>query len=126
MSISAAPFVAHPFDNYKVYVFGEGPDPSFDRAAVIGCFQGDKFVGRLTFYTDDATIPQNGYLWEQGLRQVYLNFPMKRYDDIITMLREEETLFLRINTVSKDGFVSTSDEQPIGKAEDEFDDVPTK
>lgn len=70
-------------------------------------------LGQLTFYKEGAQIPFNSV---GSANRIYLNFPGHRYQEIITTLREENPIYMGINSTSKLGWISTSQEA-VGEEE---------
>ncbi len=81
--------------------------------AWIPCFQHTKQIGSLSFFYDEADIPDNDYQNEQ----VILFFHIDRFTEVVTTLRYESPLFLMLNTDSLEGALITKELEPIGEEE---------
>lgn len=100
------------FDSYKVWYYS-----NFSYEALIYCYQGTKYVGRIVFMKDDATLPRNGYASPFGDPQVSLHMPIKKFNDVINLLREEKPLYLFLNVRPGIGILGTEDFEPVGEEE---------
>lgn len=111
----------HAFDTYTLRLYGgtEG------RVALLLCYNGVSFVGRIDFYPDGASLPQD-YLWHPNpvSEYVVLHMPMSRFDAILSTVRTEEPLHLYINvdrgigaSTPGQGHLATTDKEPVGEEE---------
>lgn len=109
------------FDKYKVRIYGgdEG------RIGLLLCYRGNSFVGRIDFYPDGATLPQD-FLWHPNPTQEYvvLHMPISRFDAILSTVRVEKPLHLYINVnrgsgayTNGQGHLATTEKEPIGEEE---------
>ena len=112
---------ARPFDSYSIRIFGGAEG----RVAMILCYQGGSFAGRIDFYPDGAALPDD-YLWHPNPSQEYvvLHMPMSRFDAVITTLRYEKPLQLYSYanreigaSTPGDGYLTTTTKEPVGEEE---------
>lgn len=96
------------FNSYKLWYYSGHP-----YEALIYCYQGGSYVGRIVFYKDDASIPPNAN-YSSGPS---IHFPVSRFNDIITILRYEKPLYLFLNTANLIGIVATEEHEPVGEEE---------
>jgi hypothetical protein len=96
------------FDSYKFWYYSGHP-----YEALIYCYQGGKYVGRIVFFKDDSSIPQNAN-YSSGPS---IHFPISRFNDIILILRYEKPLYLFLNLDNLIGIVATSEHEPVGEEE---------
>lgn len=110
------------FDKYKVRIQGSS---TTDRVALLLCFSGDGFVGRIDFFPDGADIPQDR-LWHPtpAKESVVLAMPMSRFDAVMSTVRQEKPLHLYIDvdrgtgaSTQGHGQLSTTDKEPVGEEE---------
>jgi hypothetical protein len=84
--------------------------------AVIGCWNlvTKVRVGSIGF-ADWDPINDNSYT----NNQIHLQFHVSRFNDIISILRYEKPLTLKIDTTSSNGWIATSDSayEPVGEQE---------
>lgn len=109
------------FDKYTLRVSGGNSG----RVALLLCYSGNSFVGRIDFYPDDASLPQD-YLWHPGpvSEAIVLHMPMNRFDSIISIVRNEKPLNLYIS-VNREigastqgyGYLATTSKEPVGEEE---------
>ena len=52
-----------------------------------------------------------------GKPQPSLHFPISKFNDVITMLREEKPLYLFLNEDNGVGIIATQDFEPVGEEE---------
>ena len=91
---------------YKSYRLG--------TQAQIWCYNGTKRVGGIYFEPDDAEPTWASY--NDG--RINLYYPLKCFNDIITILRYEKPLFIGVNTQSGgSGSVGTASYESIGEEE---------
>jgi hypothetical protein len=102
------PIVKTEFDAYVIrYYSGAHIEAS------ILCYKGPAFVGRCRFFKDDGPIPDNITL-KSG---PYINFSISRFNDVITILREEKPLYLGFDTNNNIGGVVTDEREEVGEEE---------
>lgn len=108
------------FDSYSLRIAGGNAG----RVALVLCYSGSAFVGRIDFYPDGAPLPQD-FLWHPGtITYVVLQMPMSRFDAVMSTLRFEKPLHLYIDvdrgfgaTTSGHGSLVTTDQEPTGEQE---------
>ncbi len=74
---------------------------------------GNSYVGRIVFFKDESTIPDNAN-YSSGPS---IHYPLSRFNDVINILRQEKPLYLFLNLNNKIGIVATSDREPVGEEE---------
>jgi len=70
-------------------------------------------VGRIIFFKDDVTIPDNAN-YSSGPS---IHYALSRFNDIVGILRQEKPLYLFLNLSNLIGIVATSDLEPVGEEE---------
>ena len=97
------------FDSYKVWCYT--PGPTYD--ALVYCYLNGSLVGTILFVKDeqvvDSVIEPNG--------RPRLTYPFSRFGDVMTLLREEEPLYLFVSEDIGLGIVGTSEQEPVGEEE---------
>jgi hypothetical protein len=69
-------------------------------------------IGRIIFFKDNVPLPPNvnlGYGPE-------IHFPLSRYNEIVSTLRQEKPLYLWFDTSTLVGSVAT-EKEPVGEEE---------
>lgn len=98
------PSIQKSFTRYIVYYFSGGAPGTVPQEAEIDCFdEAGARVGVLFFYPDAAPRPAN----ENTISGIYLHFPLSRFADIVSLLKDEKPLHLNVDTVSKVGYIAT-------------------
>ena len=109
------------FDKYVVRISGGNED----RVGLLLCYSGNSFIGRMDFYPDSATIPQD-YLWHPNPTREYvvLHMPMSRFESVMSTVRVEKPLHLYIDVnrgigayTRGHGHLATTEKEPIGEEE---------
>lgn len=108
------------FDKYILRVLGGNSG----RIGLLLCYSGNSFVGRIDFYPDGTSLPQD-YLWQpSSLEYVVLHMPMSRFETVMSIVRNEKPLNLYINvnrgsgsTTKGSGYLATTDKEPVGEEE---------
>lgn len=105
------------FDSYKVWYYM----PGFGYEALIYLYQGKKYAGRITFHKEGDPTPPPSLDAPFGTPEPAINFPLSRFNDVITMLREEKPLYLFMNpdVPYNVGILATDDLEPVGEEEGE-------
>jgi hypothetical protein len=67
-------------------------------------------VGSIIFYRDGADIPAN-----VGDPEPSIHFPLNRFNEVMTILRDEKPLDLFLNENSRISMVATSELEPTGE-----------
>jgi len=101
--------MARPIESYRIY-FHTTPNYKWD--AFVDLYSGSKWIGRLKFMKEGQPIPENK---EMGSAYV-LHYPVKHFDSIVTILREEKPVYINLNTANGIGTIATSAE-PVGEEE---------
>ncbi len=96
------------FDAYKVWYYSGHP-----YEALIYCYQGGSYVGRIVFFREDSPIPPNAN-YSSGPS---IHYPLSRFNDIISILRYEKPLYLFLNLDNLIGIVATAQKEPVGEEE---------
>jgi len=99
------------FDSYKLW---HAPGSSPVTVASIECFKTGIRVGALFFYNDNIALPPNENHQTLGIR-LYLH--ASRFKDVIDTVRQEKPLYLMLETVSLNGWLTTNDTEPVGEEE---------
>jgi len=100
------------FDSYKIFYYTDRPFAPFQ--AMIYCYRGSQYVGRIVFYPD-GNVPMSA--------QASLHYAFSRFDDVVTMLRYEKPLYLWWDSYSQGGqqvtfgMIATSANEPTGEQE---------
>ena len=109
------------FDKYTIRVTGGNSG----RVALLLCYSGNSFVGRIDFYPEGASLP-NDYLWHPNPVSDYvvLHMPMNRFESVMSIVRNEKPLNLYINvnrgtgaSTPGSGYLATTDKEPVGEEE---------
>jgi hypothetical protein len=109
------------FDKYVLRISGGNEG----RIGLLLCYNGNSFVGRIDFYPDGTTFPQD-YLWHPTTTNEYvvLHMPMSRFPSVIETVRVEKPLHLYINVNREigaftrgNGYLATTEKEPVGEEE---------
>ena len=109
------------FDKYVIRITGGNTG----RVGLLLCYSGNSFVGRIDFYAEDASLPQD-YLWHPNPVSTYvvLHMPFSRMETILSILRNEKPLHLYISAnrgtgSSTPGYchIATTEKEPVGEEE---------
>jgi hypothetical protein len=84
----------------------------FGYEVSIGCFAAGTMAGRIVFFKDSTPLPKNVSL-DYGPE---IHYPLSRYMEIITTLREESPLYIWLDTVELVGSITT-DKEAVGEEE---------
>ena len=114
--ITVIPY-ARPFDRYKIVYVASPPD----AGAVIECYYGINLVGYIEFISDESF--EGEYYRDHGfgiyqndvgvVEYVEVIFPESQFDEILSILRNENTLAIWNSEVGY-GIVTTSTQQVGG------------
>ncbi len=96
-----------PFDGYKIWYHSRHP---YAFEATIFVYMGERQVGVLLFFKED--VP-----YDMSFAGVAIPYPLSRFNDVITILREEKPLYLMHDPDSRWGCISTTDIEPTGEDE---------
>ena len=83
------------FDPYDMQVSGG----TTGRVALILCYKGNSFVGRVDFQADGTALSSD-FLWHPAsptITSIVLQMPMSRFDVVVNTLRQERPLKLHID-----------------------------
>lgn len=98
------------FDSYKIsYLSGHN-----NFAVEVNCNDDKTLVGRLRF-VDEGQFQFANSLGPDGILYVY--YPLKRFPDVLEILREEKPLLMYVDTDSGTGSLSTGPYEPVGEDE---------
>jgi hypothetical protein len=108
------------FDKYEIRI--QGGDSG--RVALVMCYQGDGFVGRIDFHPDGAALVSD-YLWHPSspsVTYVVLQMPVSRFASVVETLRRERPLKLSIDVdagfgaaTNGSGYLGTGAKEPIAE-----------
>ncbi len=105
------------FDSYQIFYYG-GTLPSNIIAAVVQCYQGQMFVGRIAFYpTTPASVPANITIAPVGTAVPSIHYALSSFQDVVGVLRHAKPLYLFLDTASGLGMLATSQTLPVGEEE---------
>lgn len=96
------------FDSYKFWYYSGHP-----YEALVYCYQGAAYVGRIVFFADGSAIPPNAN-YQSGPS---IHYALSRFNDVITTLRNEKPLYLFLNLDNLIGMVATDQREPTGEEE---------
>jgi hypothetical protein len=96
------------FDGYKLWYFSN--DELF---ALIHCYKGTEFMGRISFFKEGDIIPPNANL-PNGPS---IHFAASRFNDIMTILKQERPLYLFLNPDTLTGMVANTHFEWTGEEE---------
>ena len=91
--------IGRDFDSYRLWYYSN--DALF---ALIHCYKGTVFIGRISFFKEGERIPPNANL-PNGPS---IHFSANRFDDIMKILRRERPLYLFLNPDSLTGMVANT------------------
>ena len=94
-----------PFDSYEITYFTK----EYPFMATLYLYQAGKWVGGIFFVPDGAPIPHGAD------NQPILYYPLSRFNDVITILREEKPLYIIVYATGG-GYLATTKE-PVGEQE---------
>jgi hypothetical protein len=102
----AMAIIREDFDSYKIWYYS-----GFSYEALIYVYRARKYVGRIVFFKDENQIPPNASYPEPSI-----HYPIRKFDDVVSILREEKPLYLFLST-NKIGIIATADFEPVGEEE---------
>jgi hypothetical protein len=76
------------FDGYRLWYYSNN-----DLLAVVNCYKGPVFVGRISFFKEGDPVPPNANL----INGPSIHFPASSFDSVMTILRQEKRLYLYLN-----------------------------
>jgi hypothetical protein len=71
-------------------------------------------VGTLIFYPDDVELPENRLVKQGAYEYINLHYHVSRFQDIYHILMHEKPLYIHFSEDSKDGWIGTSEKEPVG------------
>ena len=98
------------FDSYMVQYTASNRDLAL---ASISCFNGTEWVGLLEFHKNEAGV-REPFVWND---RIVLSYTLKRFDEVLDLLRNEKPLELYLNTDGKWGSILTKEMEPVGEGE---------
>ena len=100
--------ISKDFDSYRLWYY------SGDKLlAVIHCYKGTVFVGRISFFREGDPVPPNANL-PNGPS---IHFPSRSFNDVINILRQERPLYLFLNLETLGGTVANTHFEWTGEEE---------
>lgn len=96
------------FDSYRIWYYSGHP-----YEALIYCYQGTSYVGRIVFFKDGAPVPDNAN-YASGPS---IHYSLTRFDDVVSILRYEKPLYLFLNLDNLIGTLATEEKEPVGEEE---------
>jgi hypothetical protein len=100
-----------PITYYQVYYRSNHGHP------VIYCTNENVRVGTLIFHPDTANLPDNRIIRHATHKHIQLHFHISRFNDIYQILIHEKPLYIHFSEDSKDGWIGTSELEPLGLEE---------
>jgi hypothetical protein len=102
------------FDAYKLWYYSSyaGTYP-FD--ALIYCYKGTTFVGRIEFRKAEASIDALRSEITNG--QPFVRYRIDRFRDVHQLLLHEKPLYLFVNDANWVGGIGTAENEPTGEEE---------
>lgn len=97
------------FDSYKIWYYS-----AHSYEAIIYLYQEGSYVGRIVFYRNNVSLPPN----RNSASGPSIHYPVSRFNDIISILRYEEPLYLFLNLNNLVGIIATEEQEPIGEEEE--------
>ena len=91
--------IGRDFDSYRLWYYSSG-----DLFALIHCYKGTVFMGRISFFKEGNPVPPNADL-PNGPS---IHFSAGRFNDIMTILRQERPLYLFLNPDTLAGTVANT------------------
>ncbi len=91
--------ICRDFDGYRLWYISND-----DLFAVVHCYKGSAFMGRISFFKEGKTIPANSTL-PNGPS---IHFSASRFNDVMTILKQERPLYLFLNLDTLEGMVANN------------------
>jgi len=91
--------IGRDFDSYKLWYYSND-----DLFALIHCYKGTVFMGRISFFKEGHTIPPNANL----VNGPSIHFSASRFNDVMTILHQERPLYLFLNPDTLTGMVANT------------------
>jgi hypothetical protein len=102
------------FDHYALNYNAVKPTDTGKSIVEMGCYSGTTPVAWIYFYPDGATLPSNTV---NSSGMIQLCYEIKRFNDIITIMRYEKPLTIWADSVTGGGMVSSGTTELIGQQE---------
>jgi hypothetical protein len=102
------------FDFYTIFYYARKSTDTTAYIANIACYKASASVGTILFHPDGSTLPANTI---NADGTIGLHYEMKRFNDIITILRYEKPLQIWVDTGSGAGCILTDGSEPVGEQE---------
>ena len=97
------------FNRYTIYCYSSSLNEVQYR---ITCYNDNDLVGKIYFYRDDISIPENDY----NNNNIRINLSSSRFPQIVDILRNEEPLYLWLDLNNFTGLLYTNKED-VGEEE---------
>ncbi len=101
------------FDTYLIFYYGGQAGTSFQ--AVIQCYQGENFVGRMGFVRAGVAVPANTTINPLGTDVPSIHYPIASFHEIYEILKRVKPLYLFLDTNSLVGMLATGQPVPVGE-----------
>jgi len=98
------------FDSYKIWYYSAR---QYSWRVNMQLYKGGGVVGRLMFMKKGQPLPDN----HTDGNLVYLYYPIRRFEEIMGILRYEKPLYVALVPSNKIGYVGTADLEPVGEEE---------
>jgi hypothetical protein len=102
------------FDKYKLWYYSSYPLNAYYEA-LIYCYQGSTFVGRIEFYK--AGTPADTLKSQINAGQPFVRYKIDRFPDVYQILLHEKPLSIFVNDSNGIGLIGTDDFEPTGEEE---------
>lgn len=97
------------FNSYSIQYLSQDPN----REAIVLCYQDTEIVGYIEFVKNGVDLPPN--VGKYHASTIY--YRLSRFQNIVSMLREESPLMLQVNTNTGVGMLTTASREPVGDEE---------
>lgn len=102
------------FDGYKIWYYSSHTLSGYYEA-LIYCYMGGTFVGRIEFYKEST--PDASLLSSISGGAPFVRYRISRFDDVLRLLHHESPLYLHVNSDNGIGTVATAAVEPTGEEE---------
>lgn len=99
-------YIQREFNKYTINYWSQYP---YEAELLLS--MDSNFIGKIVFVKDDDTNHIN-----TNAPWLTVHFPISKFNDVVSILREEKPLYISLNTELKSGTISTSIET-IGENE---------
>jgi hypothetical protein len=100
--------ISRDFDSYRLWYYSNN-----ELFALVHCYKGTVFVGRISFFKEGTAIPPNANL-PNGPS---IHFSASRFNDVMTILKQERPLHLSLNPDTLAGVLSNTHFEWTGEEE---------